>query len=82
MEEGVDPVAYCKENGLDAKVDTSTIEAIMDRVFAENTQAITDYKNGKEKAKQALFGACMRELKNTADTAVIKDILEKKLKNV
>ena len=82
LEEGVDPVAYCKENGLDAKVDTSTIEAIMDRVFAENTQAITDYKNGKEKAKQALFGACMRELKNTADTAVIKDILEKKLKNV
>lgn len=82
LEEGVDPVAYCKENGLDAKVDTSTIEAIMDRVFAENTQAITDYKNGKEKAKQALFGACMRELKNTADTAVIKEILEKKLKNV
>lgn len=82
LEEGVDPVAYCKENGLDAKVDTSTIEAIMDRVFAENAQAITDYKNGKEKAKQALFGACMRELKNTADTAVIKDILEKKLKNV
>ena len=28
---------------------------------------------------QALFGACMRELKNTADTAVIKEILEKKL---
>ena len=82
LEEGVEPVAYCKENGLDAKVDTSTIEAIMDRVFAENAQAIADYKNGKEKAKQALFGACMRELKNTADTAVIKEILENKLKTV
>jgi len=82
LEEGVDPVAYCKENGLDAKVDTSVIEGIMDRVFAENTQAIEDYKNGKVKAKQALFGACMRELKNTADTAVIKEILEKKLENV
>ena len=82
LEEGVDPVAYCKENGLDAKVDTSVIEGIMDRVFAENAQAIADYKNGKVKAKQALFGACTRELKNTADTAVIKEILEKKLMDV
>ena len=82
LEEGADPVAYCKENGLDAKVDTSVIEGIMDRVFAENAQAIADYKNGKVKAKQALFGACMRELKNTADTAVIKEILEKKLMDV
>ncbi len=82
LEEGVDPVAYCKENGLDAKVDTSVIEGIMDRVFAENAQAIADYKSGKVKAKQALFGACMRELKNTADTAIIKEILEKKLMDV
>ncbi|MBQ8188266.1 MAG: Asp-tRNA(Asn)/Glu-tRNA(Gln) amidotransferase subunit GatB [Lachnospiraceae bacterium] len=82
LEEKVDPVAYCKENGLDTKVDTATIETIMDRVFAENAQAIEDYKNGKVKAKQALFGACMRELKNTADTAVIKEVLDKKLESV
>lgn len=82
LEEGVDPVAYCKEQGLDAKADTTTIENIMDRVFNENAQAIEDYKNGKVKAKQALFGACMRELKNTADTAVIKEILEKKLMDI
>jgi len=82
IEEGVDPVAYCKENGLDSKVDASVIESVMDRVFSENAQAIADYKNGKVKAKQALFGACMRELKNTADTAVIKDILEKKLSEI
>lgn len=81
LEEGADPVAYCKENGLDRKADTATIESIMDKVFAENTQAIEDYRNGKVKAKQALFGACMKELKNTADTAVIKELLEKKLGN-
>ena len=82
LEEGVDPVAYCKENGLDAKVDTSVIESIMDRIFAENAQAIADYKSGKVKAKQALFGACMKELKNTGDTAVIRDLLEKKLSEI
>lgn len=82
LEEGVDPVAYCKENGLDTKVDTATIEGVMDRVLSENAQAIADYKSGKEKAKQALFGACMRELKNTADTAVIKELLDKKLQSI
>lgn len=79
IEEGVDPVAYCKENGLDSKVDAATIESVIDRVLTENVQALEDYRNGKVKAKQALFGACMRELKNTADTAVIKELLDKKL---
>ena len=52
-------------------------------VLAEEAikKAIEDYKSGKVKAKQALFGACMRELKNTADTAVIKELLDKKLEN-
>ncbi|MBQ3061229.1 MAG: Asp-tRNA(Asn)/Glu-tRNA(Gln) amidotransferase subunit GatB [Lachnospiraceae bacterium] len=81
MEEGVDPVAYCKDNGFDAKVDTSTIEAVVDRVLAKNAQAVNDYKNGKEKAKQALFGACMRELKNTGDIALIRELLDSKLAN-
>ncbi len=81
MLEGADPVVYCKEQGFDAKVDVSTVERIMDRVFEENAQALEDYKNGKVKAKQALFGACMRELKNAADVSVIREILENKLKN-
>ena len=79
IETGADPVAYCKENALDAKVDTATIEVVMDQVFLENEQALADYRNGKVKAKQALFGACMRALKNTADTDVIRELLDKKL---
>ncbi len=79
IETGVDPVAYCKEHGLDAKVDTSKIERVMDTVFIENRKAVEDYKNGKVKAKQALFGACMRALKNTADTAVIRELLDDRL---
>ena len=79
LEEGVEPVAYAKENGFDKKVDTATIEAIMDKVLAENTQALEDFRNGKVKAKQALFGACMRELKGIGDPAVIREMLDKKL---
>ncbi len=82
IEMGVDPVAYCKENALDAKVDEATIESVMDKVFLENAQAHEDYKNGKVKAKQALFGACIRALKNTADTDIIRELLDKKLSNL
>ena len=79
IEMGADPVAYCKENALDSKVDTATIANVIDTVLAENAQALEDYKNGKVKAKQALFGACMRALKNTADTDVIRELLDDKL---
>ena len=82
VEENVDPVAYCKENGLDRKVDAGAIESIIDNVIAQNPQAIEDLKNGKVKAKQALFGACMKELKGAGDVAVIKEILEAKLSNI
>ena len=79
IETGVDPIAYCKENALDQKIDTATIEKVIDDVLKENAQALADFKNGKVKAKQALFGACMRALKNTADTDVIRELLDDKL---
>jgi len=80
VEKGVDPVAYCKENGLDRKVDASAIETIIDNVIAQNQQAVEDFKNGKVKAKQALFGACMKELKGAGDVNLIRELLDNKLK--
>ncbi len=80
VEDDVDPIAYCKEQGLDRKVDTSAMGDIIDKVIAGNSQAVEDFKNGKTKALQALFGACMKELKGAGDPAVIKELLEDKLK--
>ncbi len=82
IETGADPEAYCKENALDVKVDTATIGSVIDTVLAENAQAVEDYKNGKVKAKQALFGACMKALKNTADPDIIRELLDGKLDNM
>lgn len=81
IESDVDPVKYCSEQGLDRKVDAGAIEGVIDAVISNNPQAIADYKNGKVKAAQALFGACMKELKGAGDPAVIKELLENKLKN-
>ena len=79
IENDVDPIAFCKENGLDRQVDSSAIDSIIDRIISENPRAVEDYRSGKTKAIQALFGACMRELKGAGDPAVIKEILEKKM---
>ncbi len=80
IENDVDPIAYCKEQGLDKKFDASAVEAVIDKVISENTQAVEDFRNGKVKALQALFGACMKELKGAGDPAIIKTILEEKMK--
>ncbi len=80
VEKGVDPEAYCKEQGLDRKVDSSAIESVIDKVIAENSQAVEDFRNGKVKAMQALFGACMKELRGAGDPAMIKELLESKLR--
>ena len=79
IENDVDPIAFCKENGLDRQVDSSAIDSIIDRIISENPRAVEEYRNGKTKAIQALFGACMKELKGAGDPAVIKEILEKKM---
>ena len=80
IEDGVDPIAFCKENGLDQKFDDSAIASVIDQAIANNPQAVEDFKNGKTKALQALFGFCMKQLKGAGDPAVIKAMLEEKLK--
>ena len=79
FEKDVDVDKYCEEQGLNAKVDSAVIEATVDRIIADNPQAVADYKGGKVKAMQALFGLIMRELKGVGDPAVIRSLLESKL---
>ena len=80
LKEDVDPVAYCKENGFDKKIDMAVVDKVIDEAIQNNAQAVADYKNGKAKAIQSVFGACMRELKGIVEPAVIKEMLENKLK--
>ncbi len=80
IEEDTDPEKFVKENSLDAKVDEGFISSVIERAIENNPQAVADYKGGKEKALQAIFGACMRELKGAGDPAVIRTMLTEKLK--
>ena len=79
FEKDVDVDAFCEENGLNAKVDGDMILAIVEKVIAENDKAVADYKSGKTKAMQSLFGLVMKELRGTGDPATIRTLLEEKL---
>ena len=79
VEDNVDPVEFVKSQGLDKKFDSSAIDSVIDKVIADNPKAVEDFKGGKVKALQALFGACMKELRGAGDPSVIKEILEKKM---
>ena len=80
VEDNADPVEFVKEQGLDKKFDSSAIESVIDSVIAQNEKAVADFKSGKEKALMSIFGACMKELRGAGDPAMIKELLEKKLK--
>lgn len=74
-----DPGKYAEENGLRTVHDQEKIRTAIEKVLAENPQAVADYKGGKEKAFGALMGQSMRALKGKADpgvvTAIIKELL-------
>ncbi len=77
--ENVDPVSYCKENNLTAQNDIGAIEAVVNKVIEANPQAVADYKSGKTKAMQALFGGVMKELRGTGSPEIINKLLAEKL---
>ena len=79
FEKDVDVDSFCEEQGLNQKVDESFILDTVRKVIAENEKVVADYKGGKTKALQSLFGSVMREVKGNGDPAVIKELLEKEL---
>ena len=79
FENDVDVDAFCEENGLNAKVDEGAIVSLVEKVITENDKAVQDYKSGKTKAMQSLFGLIMKELRGTGDPAMIRKLLEEKL---
>ncbi|MBQ3136905.1 MAG: Asp-tRNA(Asn)/Glu-tRNA(Gln) amidotransferase subunit GatB [Clostridia bacterium] len=81
FEKDVDVKAFCEEQGLNQKIDEGFILETVRKVIAENEKIVADYKGGKTKALQALFGSVMRELKGNGDPAVIRSLLETEVNN-
>ncbi len=65
--------------GLKQLSDSGAIEKMVDDVIAANPKSVEEYKAGKEKALNALFGQVMKASNKTANPAQVTEILKKKL---
>ena len=77
--EDIDPEADVEENGLKVVNDEGALRAVIREVIAANPQSVTDYHNGKERARGFLVGQTMRAMKGKADPAMVNRVLEELL---
>jgi aspartyl-tRNA(Asn)/glutamyl-tRNA(Gln) amidotransferase subunit B len=76
-----DPMALAEKLNLIQKNDAGEIEAIVDKVLAENPKAVEDAKEGK-KAKASrgfLVGQVMKASKGQANPKIVQQLLAQKL---
>ena len=78
--EDIDPVLYVEKNGLAQVSDTKEIEPVIRAVLEKNEKAVSEYCGGSEKSFQFLVGQSMGALRGKADPHVVREVLEKLLK--
>jgi aspartyl-tRNA(Asn)/glutamyl-tRNA(Gln) amidotransferase subunit B len=79
---GKAPRELAEQLNLIQKSDAGELEAIVDEVLKNNSQAVADFKEGGKKsgkAKGFLLGQVMQKSKGTANPKVASEILDKKL---
>ncbi len=71
--------SYIAAKGLKQVSDATAIEKMIDDVIKANPKFVEEYKAGKEKALNALFGQVMKASNKTANPAQVTEILKRKL---
>ena len=69
-----------QEKGMVQVSDTGAIEAVVDKVLADNPKNLADFRSGKDKLFGFFVGQTMKALGGKANPKVVNDILMKKLK--
>lgn len=69
------------ELGLRQISDSIELEKYADLALNSNQKLVLDYKSGKEKALNAIFGHAMKSANGKANPIVLMEILKEKLKS-
>ena len=78
-EAGEDPEKIVEEKGLKQVTDTGAIEAIVDKVIAENPDKVNAYKGGKVGLMGWFVGQVIKESRGKANPQVVNRLLAAKL---
>ncbi len=74
-----DADAIIARRELKQVTDSTVIEKMVDDVINTNPKSVEEYKAGKEKALNALFGQVMKASNKTANPAQVTEILKRRL---
>lgn len=67
------------ERGLEQISDPAALEAVVERVLAENPKPVADVRAGQVKAMGFLMGQVMRQTQGKANPQQVRELLEKRL---
>jgi len=80
FERGKDfPQVYEEEGRPAQSSDTGAIEAILDKVIAENPKQVEQYRAGKTTVSQFFVGQVMKQSKGQANPQLVNELVKKKL---
>ena len=69
-----------RERGLGQISDTGEIESEVAAVLSSNSQAVADYREGKDQALKFLIGQVMKATRGRANPQMVNEVLQRKLK--
>ncbi len=76
---GKDASAIVEEKGLKQVSDSGALEAMVDKVIADNPKQVEQYRGGKETVITFFVGQLMKLSRGTANPAMVTELLKKKL---
>lgn len=81
MKSGKSAEILMSELGLEQISNTDDLEKWINEVLLANPKTVEDFKNGKEKVLGFLVGQVMKMSRGSANPAMVKEVLESKLKS-
>jgi aspartyl-tRNA(Asn)/glutamyl-tRNA(Gln) amidotransferase subunit B len=78
-ETGKDPEVIVEEKGLKQVTDTGAIEALIDKVIADNMDKVEQYRSGKDKLFGFFVGQVMKVSQGKANPQMVNELLKQKL---
>jgi aspartyl-tRNA(Asn)/glutamyl-tRNA(Gln) amidotransferase subunit B len=79
-DEPVDVAEYIKLKGLAQVSDPSALTAAVENALRDNQTQLAEYQAGKTKIRDFFFGKIMKAMKGKANTELVNEILDEKLK--
>ena len=68
-----------KESGIENITDDSALREIIKKIISENSESVTDYKKGHDRAIKFLMGQVMKETKGSANPKLAMNMLIEEL---